>query len=57
MKLKHTISLIQISPAWVSRIPQHWMPYLYVDSIDDSVAKAQKLGGRVIVPATVVEAL
>lgn len=35
-------------------IPPNWVPYFAVDSVDDSVAKAGELGGRVLVqPMTV----
>lgn len=33
-------------------LPTHWMPYVAVDSIEDSCAKASELGGGVCVPAT-----
>jgi predicted enzyme related to lactoylglutathione lyase len=47
--------LMQMTPEEVSKIPAHWMTYVYVNSVDDSVAKAQKLGAKVIVPPTAVE--
>jgi len=30
-----------------SHVPPHWLPYIGVDDVDASVAKAQKLGGKV----------
>ena len=47
--------LMQMSADEAGKIPPHWMTYVYVDSVDDSVAKAQKLGAKVVVPATAVE--
>lgn len=47
--------LMQMTPDEAGKIPPHWMTYVYVNSVDDSVAKAQKLGAKVIVPATAVE--
>jgi len=33
-------------------LPTHWIPYVAVDSLDDSCAKAAELGGAVCVPPT-----
>lgn len=52
---KQCSGLMQMSPDEASKIPPHWLTYVYVDNIDDSVAKAQKLGAKVVVPATAVE--
>lgn len=43
-------SLYQL-PAWQieSGVPSHWTPYIAVSSIDESISRAGKLGGRVIV--------
>jgi uncharacterized protein len=37
------------------QIPPHWMTYINVDNIDESVAKATSLGANVKVPATDVQ--
>lgn len=47
--------LMQIPADEAGKIPSHWMTYIYVDDMDDSVAKAQKLGAKIVVPATAVE--
>ena len=47
--------LMQMTPDEVSKIPPHWMTYVYVDNVDDSVAKARKLGAKIVVPTTAVE--
>lgn len=47
--------LMQMTPDEVGKIPPHWLTYVTVDNIDNSVAKAQKLGAKVIVPPTAVE--
>ena len=49
--------LMQMSADEAGKIPPHWMTYVYVDSVDDSVAKAQKLGAKVVVPATAVKVM
>jgi predicted enzyme related to lactoylglutathione lyase len=28
-------------------VPPHWLPYVYVDQVDDTIAKARKAGGQV----------
>lgn len=47
--------LMQIPADQAGKIPPHWMTYVNVDSVDDSVAKAQKLGAKVVFPVTAVE--
>ena len=47
--------LMQISADEAGKIPPHWMTYVNVDNVDESVIKAQKLGAKVIAPATAVE--
>lgn len=37
---------------WPSHVPPHWMVYFRVHDCDASVARAEELGGRVLVPAT-----
>ena len=32
-------------------VPTHWMPYFVVEDVDASAARAQELGGAVVVPA------
>jgi predicted enzyme related to lactoylglutathione lyase len=32
-------------------VPPHWMPYVAVDSADDTTAKAVSLGGEIVAPA------
>ena len=36
-------------------VPPHWAVYLTVDDVDATVAKAQSLGGSVMMPAQDVE--
>jgi len=33
-------------------VPTAWLPYVQVDSVDDTVAKAKKLGAKVMVDKT-----
>jgi predicted enzyme related to lactoylglutathione lyase len=35
-----------------AHVPSHWLPYLAVDDVDASLAKAEKLGARVLMKAT-----
>ena len=35
-------------------VPPHWLPYFLVASVDDTTAKSSGLGGKVLVPPTVV---
>ncbi|NNE98886.1 MAG: VOC family protein [Pyrinomonadaceae bacterium] len=39
-------------PPEMSEVPSHWMSYISVDDIDDSLQKATENGGTVVVPAT-----
>jgi hypothetical protein len=32
-------------------VPPHWMIYIAVDNVDEAVAKAQQLGGKILAPA------
>ncbi len=52
---KQGAGIMQMTPDEAGKIPPHWLTYIYVDNIDDSVAKAQKLGAKVVVPVTAVE--
>jgi predicted enzyme related to lactoylglutathione lyase len=36
-------------------VPPSWLNYQTVDSVDDSAARAKKLGGKVLVPRTEVK--
>lgn len=47
--------MMQIPADEVKKIPSHWMTYIYVDNVDESVAKAEKLGANIIFSATNVE--
>lgn len=38
--------------ALAAGVPSHWVPYVLVSDVDDTVAKATQLGGSVIHPAT-----
>lgn len=41
-----------LSPEELERgAPPHWLPYLWVTSVDDAVARTPELGGRVVVEA------
>lgn len=37
------------------QIPPHWMSYINVDNLDESLAKATSLGASVKIPATAVK--
>lgn len=52
---KQNAGLMQLTSDEANKIPPHWLTYVYVDNIDDSVAKAQKLGAKVVFPPTPVE--
>ncbi len=41
---------IMAKPAEQSKAPTAWMPYITVDNVDETVAKIESLGGKVIVP-------
>lgn len=47
--------IMQIPADQSNKIPPHWMTYINVDSLDQSVKKAEKLGAKIIVPAKQVE--
>ena len=40
-----------ITPEMGEGIPPHWAAYLAVEDCDDTVARAESLGGKVVVPA------
>lgn len=44
--------MVQTPPGYENQIPSHWMGYVLVDNIDDSVKKAQTLGATIKVPVT-----
>lgn len=44
---------VQIAPEM--QAPSHWMSYVVVESIPDTVSKAEELGGKVLVPPTKIE--
>jgi predicted enzyme related to lactoylglutathione lyase len=31
--------------------PPHWLPYVFVDNVDDAIARARKLGGKILTGA------
>jgi predicted enzyme related to lactoylglutathione lyase len=33
-------------------VPPHWLPYVYVDNVDATIARARELGGSIQVPAS-----
>ena len=35
-----------------ANVPPHWMSYIFVDSLDESIKKVQELGASIKVPAT-----
>jgi len=49
---KPSIGMMPMNEHMPSHVPSYWMPYIQVASADESVAKAQELGGKVMVPAT-----
>jgi uncharacterized protein len=46
-----SIGMMPKPPQMPAHIPSYWMPYFQVENADASVAKAQSLGGKVMVPA------
>lgn len=46
--------MMPIAPEW-GEVPPHWGVYMTVDDVDATVAKAQSLGGSIMVPAQDVE--
>ena len=32
-------------------VPPHWLPYVFVDNVDDAIARARKLGGKILTGA------
>ena len=40
------------TPPDMEGFPPHWISYIAVDDIDESIAKATELGGNIVVPAT-----
>jgi predicted enzyme related to lactoylglutathione lyase len=49
---KPSIGMMPINEHMPAHVPSYWMPYFQVANADASVAKAQELGGKVMVPAT-----
>ncbi len=43
--------MMAIPPEQQAQVPDHWLPYAMVDDCDDSLAKAEGLGAKVVVPA------
>jgi hypothetical protein len=43
------------TPPPMEGVPPHWNVYFNVESVDDAVARATELGGRVVAPAFDVE--
>ncbi len=46
--------MMQIPPDEAQQIPPHWMNYVFVENVDTTVSQAEKLGAKIIVPATPV---
>jgi predicted enzyme related to lactoylglutathione lyase len=46
-----SIGMMPKPPHMPAHIPSYWMPYFQVENADASVAKAQSLGGKIMVPA------
>ncbi|MBP7999307.1 MAG: VOC family protein [Chloroflexi bacterium] len=44
--------LMQMDSTWDPSIPANWTVYFAVDDLAQTVAKAQELGGKIIMPAT-----
>ncbi|MEW5987492.1 MAG: VOC family protein, partial [Chloroflexota bacterium] len=42
--------MMPIDESWGANVPANWMVYFHVEDVDGMVAKAQGLGGGVIVP-------
>jgi predicted enzyme related to lactoylglutathione lyase len=40
----------QMSGPQFEGVPPHWMPYVWVDDVDATAAKAMELGGRIVAP-------
>ena len=43
--------MLQMSPEW-GATPPHWMAYVAVDDVDETVRRVWELGGKVCVPPT-----
>lgn len=35
--------------------PPHWLPFIYVENLEESCKKAMESGGQVIIPATAIQ--
>lgn len=46
--------IFQMPADKAGKIPSHWISYVYVENVDDALAKAQKLGASQIMPVTPV---
>jgi predicted enzyme related to lactoylglutathione lyase len=46
--------MMQIQKEW-GPVPPHWMPYIQVDDCQATVAKAEKIGAKAIVPTMEIE--
>ncbi|MGH3909876.1 MAG: VOC family protein [Pseudonocardiaceae bacterium] len=44
--------MLPMDDRWPADVPSHWMVYFAVDDTDNAVARAEELGGTVIVPPT-----
>ncbi|MBX9805579.1 MAG: VOC family protein [Alphaproteobacteria bacterium] len=49
--------LLQIPPQEQGKVPPHWMSYILVASLDESLNKAETLGAKVKMPPTTVEGM
>lgn len=49
--------LLQIPPQEKGHIPPHWMSYILVINLEQTLEKAQSLGAQVKVPITTVEGM
>lgn len=44
--------MMPMDDRWPAEMPPHWMVYFAVEDADDSAARAEQLGGTVVVPPT-----
>lgn len=47
---EHTVAGLGQMPPDMKGAPSHWNNYITVDNLDEAVAKADKLGGKVVMP-------
>ncbi|MFN3197215.1 MAG: VOC family protein [Bradymonadia bacterium] len=46
--------VISIDPSW-GEVPPHWVPYICVENCEESVARAEAMGAKIVVPTMEAE--